>query len=405
LERSHSTLRALTLYFEQHPGGVDKRVLQVLWAGPQNRLRPEVLRLTLAILPDMARDLARLNITSTTVFLRAASMEILILSGDHSILEAALSDESAVVRRRAVYAIGEAMNGADSKALLIRASLDESPLVREAVLEVAGRGQIRAVRDTVVKALADPYDFVRESAVYALKEVDSPVNAANMVAALIRDPSPQVREAAFRVLERGGRFPPDEVTIGALRDPRPAVAASAVNALGDVTSHGIDDALIEWLARPDAPSSAVMAALRVVGQHHPKAAAEVIARYLDNGNPDLVAEAVIALQRIGLPETAQWLAPLVTHPSTDVRERTVYALAQIGGPGAPEALSLAVWDGAATIRARAIYALARLQYTAARDLVAAIPSGSREVDAAKLYFENTVGKARKHNHAKRSRSV
>jgi HEAT repeat protein len=398
-------LRLFVRYLSRHPQFADETLVEIIWSRSDDILKADALRLASGVSSNLAETYARSEQHNRSASVRAAAFEELIRSvKDKNSIEAAFRDESAVVRRRAVFALS-GIPPNQGEHYLRFASRDPSPLVREAVLEVLGHLGLRPLKDLVIDALQDPFDFVRESAVYAAKSVMSQLSAAQLVLPMVSDSAARVREAAFRLADVAGISAPSELTVRSIREGLPSLATAAISAARHSITVDVEDAIIDLIKYATPIKAVLIAMLRIVGTRRPTETAFAVAEVLAHADPEIVAEAVVTLQRLAISEASVWLAPLVMHANTDVRERTVYALAELGGVAAMEGLRNAIWDPDPTISARAIYGLARLADTSARQLISMVSTKSEEVERAQAYYFSIVGKGTKNESARGKRTV
>lgn len=392
----HGKLHALSLglfvrFFARHPKAATRAFVEQAWKHADGLLQPHVLAIARGVSSDLASEYSTAAVASQDPVVRAAALEQLMRGGvdAEGACVAALSDRSAVVRRRAVFVLSDIPLGSRENQLR-QAAQDSSPLVREAVMEVVGTLRVSSMQDLVLGGLADPFDFVRESAVYAAKDVMPILPAAQRVQGLVSDPSPRVREAAFRLLDLAGLAPAAELSVIGMRESAVGLATAAVASVGHRVTTEMEDALIELVLSKETPTPVLCAAMRVVGGQRPEDAAAAVGRHLSHEEFEVVAEAVVALQRLAVGRAAEWLAPFISHSSTDIRERVVYALAELGGPSAIEGLRGALWDPSPSVCSRAIYGLARLRDLESARVVRMLPTDSEEVRRAQEYFQRTV---------------
>lgn len=88
---------------------------------------------------------------------------------------------------------------------LARAATDASPLVREAVMEVAWRSEVRSIKSAARAALSDPEPPVRAEAISVLRALGT-ADVAERARLLLADPDREVRWRAMWALADSGRM-------------------------------------------------------------------------------------------------------------------------------------------------------------------------------------------------------
>ncbi len=356
----------------------------------ENPIRAAALVLAKQVDAQHARAFAEIGIKAPNAVVRAEAISILLLIDcSESNFLLAKSDDAMVVRRRAAYCIGR--HHSDRIDLLKRLYDDESPFVREAVLEVIGSERITELATLVHDGLNNEYDFVRESAAYALKDVIDLDEAASAIGALLNDASPYVREAASRILSDVGIPISPFAAIPHLRSGRSGLSTAVLRALGRSSEEDLLEVIVHHLTEIADKKEDVVLCLQVLSQIRDADALQYVEGYLMKEDPDIVEAAVVAVQNCGRESDAHSLGDLIDHQSVDVRERVVYALADLGGEEAVASLKRALWDPAPEVVSRAIYGLARLHAHDASELVRLVALDSSDVVRAREYFEHYIG--------------
>ncbi len=235
------------------------------------------------------------------------------------VLEQALSDPSAEVRRTAVESTAVVL-GVGATALLDAATRDAAPANRrEAVLMLAAIGPTGPGAEVIARRLADPDASVRVAAAWALGRV-TPVPSSTQPAArllvelLEQDPSAGVRAMAARAV-RDRRClirhlaERDDVTLrarclGALRPPLDQRTWEVLTKL-------VRQERKYWVA-----AAAVAAAERCAAETSPRGVGEALLARLEqslqSGEDDLAEACLDALGAVGDPSTMDLLGDVAT---------------------------------------------------------------------------------------------
>lgn len=388
-------LRILADFFTLNPELAEVELVGRIWDAADASIRPAIFGLLSARSPDLAWERAIECRGHPSPSLRAAAFEILArLREGTGYLVGGIADVSPIVRRRIAATIAQS-DHPELVQFLGQLARDASPLVREAVVEGVGAARRTECAALVIAALDDDYDFVRESAVYALKDVLDREMAGNLARRRLGDESAKVREAAYRLMATIDIAVAPDSLIADLRDDDISVAIAAIELSAKAMSADIDAALLELLCNARTPAPVAAAAIAVAGKYLPQEVVEVAYDLIFAEDLDLAMNAILALQRLAPPGAARVLGKLITHANVDVRERVVYALGELGGEEAVAGLRRALFDISAAIVARAIYGLARLNDLGAAELVGAVPARTEEVARAKEYFNRRRTEASK----------
>lgn len=385
---------AILRYLSARSLMVEQGWVERLFFAVNEAVKPEALSLARRLNLERAVSLAERECNSENALLRASALGVLVeaeLSAAN--VERCLNDGSTIVRRRAVFSI--ASHGNAGQEALQRLFADPSPFVREAVLEVIGSKRIANMVGAVKVGLSDEYDFVKESAAYALKDIVPVPEAVACIKPLLRDESPYVREAASRILSDAGHPVDPFAAVSHLRSGRSGLKSATLKAIGYTVEGDLEDVLIDFLNREGGDRQVIVLALQLLSQLHSVHAASYISKFLYDDDPDVVEAAVVCIQNSDGRMYTAALAQLVDHQSVDVRERVVYALADLGGDEAIMALKQAIWDPAGEVVCRAVYGLARLNAYDARELIRLVVSADPDVNRAKEYFERVAEEKRK----------
>jgi HEAT repeat protein len=264
-----------------------------------------------------------------------------------------------MVRRRALGLIA-ARPDVFVQSLIASLSSEPSPLVREGVLEII-RPEHPEATQIVVSALADSFDFVRESAIYAAGRCALSLETLQpLLMEAVKDPSEKVREAAIRIGQRFDvKLPLSEILAG-LRSHNEALLSAFMTALGAETTDDIDLALADIAVDGARRKDIRVAALARLGERGGEIAVWTVATLLADPDPEILATAIVGAQMIADVRQVGLLQRLSRHPIAAIRERVVYAMAEIGGDAAVETCLDLLFDPVAEIRERAVFALLRL---------------------------------------------
>jgi HEAT repeat protein len=249
---------------------------------------------------------------------------------------------------------------------LLRSRLDGAPeSMRLAIARVIGCIGRRRDADLVAALLQDPSSPVRRAAVEALARLE-PGTAAEPLRLALADESESVRIAAAAAL---GASESDAVVgdlEGLARDEDARVRAAALRSLGRRLSRtalaparaGALAALERALGDDALPALAALEALTELGAGD----AEAVQRVLARPEPELVCGAIAWTSRHGEPSGLDLLLPCVSHPDWTVRAAAVEALAERGVARAlPAILRRLELEQDEFVRAATLRALQRLE--------------------------------------------
>lgn len=169
---------------------------------------------------------------------------------------------------------------------------------------------------------------------------------APAVQAALHDPDPNLRKTGLWVLGRVEEVGTSSLAAPLLMDADAEVAAAAAFALGQIGEPAGEAALLAALRHTRAPQ----AALRALSRVGTASVAPHLVAFLGHADPDVRAEAVLALgllkKRLPALEVTfePAVAALLQDPSPRVRFGAAYALARSAGPVAASALVTALAD-------------------------------------------------------------
>ncbi|RMB62180.1 HEAT repeat domain-containing protein [Tessaracoccus antarcticus] len=185
----------------------------------------------------------------------------------------------------------------------------------------------------VAQLVEDPAPGVREVLTWAIARHGHA--ARDALIPLLTHPDPVVRAQAAHALSKVGDASVAPFVVPLLRDDDVVVASKAAQVLGRFGGHAALTALVGILGDgPDVVGDAVVAALEEVG---PSAVAPLVARL---GDPAALvrSRAAEALGLVGVADAAEHLAPLVHDDDPSVRFEAIVALGQLAGDAAEAAI-------------------------------------------------------------------
>ena len=354
------------------------------------RARLRAIRLLALHPPELSAELLLRASISGPRRLREAAAQSLAEMMRHGpvrpVLAALAEPEEAPLRQAAIEVIQQA--GPESGPWLKRAMLDLDKVVRsqavDALLLIRPEGTARAV----AALLADPSEEVRAKAAEALGRLAPEAESADALLAALADPSPLVRDAAGIALTQFGdecvshllvaldKCASEHPEIGYSRsllatvasrisEPHPAIEGAlsglnrrfAADLAGALTAVGTMDTWVSQLARKDSAEREQIVA--IVGAAARAGATEAVLRGLESP----VARVGETCARI-LGETrniaaVQPLSRLLSHPQDDVRAAAASALSQLDSDEIVEALTSALDDPAPAVRAASASGIGR----------------------------------------------
>lgn len=266
-----------------------------------------------------------------------------------------LTDTHASVRRAAASSLGS-LRAHRAVPALATALADKSWEVRVAAAEALGGIQDAKAIPALVKLLADENANVREAGIDALQGFNEEVPVAAVVPVLA-DSRPRMRQAAASILGSTGDRAALAPLVKALKDPVAVVRQSAIEALQRLHDPSVARELQPLLADESAAVRLeAMEALRELGASVPEAA---LLKALDDPSAE-VRQRAASLAHEEAPSAAvvAALRKLVTSdPNADVRTTAIEALAEARHPQAREAIKAALTSGDARVRRAAAEAL------------------------------------------------
>jgi len=232
--------------------------------------------------------------------------------------------------------------------------------VRKRAALAAGRiGDVRALA-ALVQAMKDPDQDVAQIAAFAIGEVESPAGAEALIAVLDdpRAPSP-VRARAVEALGKIGaallsNTPEAGNQAGASKpdDPRVTKVRAAI----------LDALKFEAGRRANADRSTILLGLTAALRARPEGAGTVVASFLDDTNPRIVADALNTMARLRLKDRNDRVRQLLNHGDAIVRANAARVIGAKEDKEAFDALlGRALSDYDLRVRVSAIRALGSLK--------------------------------------------
>lgn len=264
---------------------------------------------------------------------------------------ALLKDRNAGVRGEALALLGD-WGSKEFAPDFVGLLDDPSGQIRlRAVEALAGWGQ-RDVAPRIAKLLKDPVAQSRAEAAAALGSLGAREFAPE-IAPLLEDSHASVRRCAVYAIGKLGARGSAAVVRKLLKDPSPDVRLSAAQSLGQL---GTDlDALVP-LFRDDDPEVRAEA-VWVLSRVGPKETLRRLVDLLEDRDPEVRHGAVRALGRPGAREFREPVARLCSDPSTWVRAEALQSLGRLGGKEDAETLAARLRDPDRKVRIHAALAL------------------------------------------------
>lgn len=263
-------------------------------------------------------------------------------------------------RRRCVAIIAAQPETFDDVNLPAVFSLEQNALVREGILEVISA--VHPSAEVVLRlAMADQFDFVRESCVYAANRCNiAESTLRELIKVASSDTSGKVREAAVRIAKIRNLDISPETLLSGLRSSSDAEIYASLQVVGASDHEGLQLALAGLVFDESRRSELRSSALLKLGEVGGEVAAVCIESLLGSNDISLLSHAIVCAQMSSGSRLLGSLIRLTLHPIVGIRESALYAVAEAGGDQAIEAALRAILDPVAEIRQRAVYALLRL---------------------------------------------
>ena len=300
-------------------------------------------------------------------------------------LEGALQDPSKFVRAAAAQALGE-VGGKAQKRVLLLTLPDQEWNVRAAVVQALGSLDTDVPIATIVKALSDTHEMVRETAIWTLIRLGSAVllqpfkgedvilqdsslsaleNATPFHALLsvLEDRCELVRSAAVEALSELGEHAPIELLAGALRDSHELVRASGAKALSKLGKR----IPIEILTRSLRDDHEIVraAVVKTLGELGEQAPIERIIFMLKDSSEIVRSEAITTLGRLYTficeNVSSEFLLYALKDEDENIRAIAAWILGEQGETTSVELLVRASRDNSEIVRTAAEWAVIHLE--------------------------------------------
>jgi HEAT repeat protein len=298
---------------------------------------------------------------------RARALETLGRIGDRRacpVLSNALQDSEALVRQKAVEALGGLQD-------IEIGSLEEvyrlgDDWMRKQAVEFLGKSGVRAAIEPLENAVRDPHPAVQTAAISSLGMLGK--MAVPSLVRLYHNGTTVIRTAAVKALAQIKSKAAEETVLLALRDAEPEVRMHAASESGRMKWAKALRALINLLRDPD--PFVRSAAAKSLGELGDPSSSNALLRLLGDVNPVVRAEAVSALGGVGYRGDFEPLIPLLKDHDLVVRSRTADVLGKIGNPKSVYGLIGVLNDKIEMVRKHAMSALKEIGPSAVEELCA-----------------------------------
>lgn len=272
----------------------------------------------------------------------------------------------------------DSLTTAQRLTLLIPASEDPSPAVRRAAVRALERCRHQRVAVVLAARLRDADEHVRADAVAALARLDGPRYLAEISALVRHDPAAAVRVRAVAGLGTIRAPSALPVMIAALSDPQAAVREQAAIAVEALADASLPARLRETATSEHAPTRRLV--MRLLGRYgSEEEAINMLMAGLRDPDPLVRGQAAIGLGYRQAKSALPALMQATADADDHVRGTAAYALGRLRDSTARPALRRLLNDESAAVRAVAAESLQKLG-----DSSVAPPRGFQ---AADLYGE------------------
>jgi beta-lactamase regulating signal transducer with metallopeptidase domain len=211
---------------------------------------------------------------------------------------------------------------------LVAALKDESPDVRQQAMHALMQVQSPALVEPMIAALSDGNADVRQEAAQALGQL-SDKRAIPGLSGLLADANADVRQQAVFALGQLGAVEATPALVKALSDNAAEVRQQAAFALGQLEAREAVPALVKALADSDAEVR--QQAAFALGQLGDKSAVPALLSGMADKTPDVRQQVAFALGQIGDERAIDVLTKGLKDPNADVRQQSAFALGQVIG--------------------------------------------------------------------------
>ena len=350
---------------------LDSRGIEWCW-NRYPEMRAELLSLQ-GLSDRVARRLIREGCQDRNPLVRSAAIVAAapLPFGRDIVFDAALAhDGDADVRRTAIYSMRRYLDDQRFVTTVRTAwESEESPLVREAIIELINESRADMLQELLYQAIEDDADFVRESAVYALAGIYKKHEwVKHRLDNLYNDRSPKVKDAMVQCFGL-----PDGMALVEYAHSMhelPADLQAKVVMKCPRTEQG-ESILFDVLSGSGYGELVIVRALERAAEIQSEKCANAAIGFLCHMNVEIVCAAIVVIQNgmRDFEKKARLLCPLASHSSFAVRERIVYALGELEGSAVEDSLMGLLFDAREPIRIKTVYALGRRGCNRAKPIV------------------------------------
>lgn len=254
---------------------------------------------------------------------------------------------------------------------------DESPRVREAALVAAGRSDRPGLRRKGEAMLRDRQEPVAAMAAAMLGELEDPASVGPLAEALERG-GLRLRKSAAWALGEIEDVKALPSLRRALRDQDPVVRAIAANSLGNIESADAAEDL-ERLVGSDPDRRVRLEAIEALGDIEAPRSANALGAVLDGSDIELAIAAAEAISNLDdLQQAPAALTRAAASPDPRLRLAVANALGNIADPATTEALTRLLADANPEVRRAAVEGLGGI---GSRESVPALTRALSDTDA------------------------
>ena len=282
-----------------------------------------------------------------------------------ALIQALRTDPDPQVRNTAAWALGQIEDRAATPALLAAMAGDRAVEVRRTCVWALGQLEDPAAVDGLIRATHDADADVRRTALWALGQIED-ARAVPGLSAALRDGDVEVRRTAAWALGQIESKESVPALTAAMRDADREVRSTAVWALGQIESPDAVPALVGILHDPDA--NVRKQAVWALGQIESETAVAPLGSLLQSDDDAEVRQtAAWALGQIEAKSSIPGLSAALRDRVPEVRAMAAWALGQVEPDRAPDALVAALHDDNLQVRRSAAWALGQIEDSSAYD--------------------------------------